>query len=295
MEDILDRAAYYKHHDVEGAFFSTLKGKNIAVSFWEPSTRTRSSFELAVQKLGGNTIRYSPEMASEYKGETIEDTIRTLISIGINAFIFRHSSPGLVGRIARMVDIPFISGGEGCYQHPTQALLDLFTLRERGLNLHGLRVVMVGDILHSRVARSHFYALSAFGAGLTLVAPPVFLPPELVPPGVDSSHRLEDTLPRGDVVYLLRIQGERQEKGLIPSLREYAALFGLNEVRLLLLKENALIMHPGPVNIGVEISYDAIKMLHKEQPGRILIQDQVKNGLYVRMAVLDLLVAGKVN
>ncbi|RJX27241.1 MAG: aspartate carbamoyltransferase catalytic subunit [Dethiobacter sp.] len=292
LQEILQRAAYYKKKD--GDVFSSLKGKNIAISFWEPSTRTRISFELAVQKLGGRIINFIPELSSEKKGENADDTIKTLQSIGADALVFRHSSPGIFHRVSQFVEIPFISGGEGCYQHPTQALLDIFTLLESGVKLSGLQVVMVGDILHSRVARSHFYAFPVFGANLTLVAPPVLLPLELVPPGVNWSYNLEEVLPSGDIIYLLRVQKERQGKSLIPSLGEYTALYGLNEKRLSLLKEDACLMHPGPVNIGIEISSGVIKTFENVYPDRILFQDQVRNGVYVRMAVLDLLLAGRV-
>lgn len=291
IEEIMSRAAYYKKRKNE--VFSLLKGKNIVLSFWEPSTRTRVSFEMAVQKLGGRVINYSPDTSSEKKGENLKDTLNTLVALGADAVVFRHRSPGFFNLISRMVDIPFISGGEGCYQHPTQALLDLFTLRDRGVKLSEIKVIMVGDILHSRVARSHFYALSVFGAGLTLVAPPVLLPVELVPDSVGWSYVLDDVLPDGDVIYLLRVQQERQGKGLLPSLAEYSALYGINEKRISLLKKSALLMHPGPVNIGIEISRGAVEFFQRNYPQRILFQEQALNGVFVRMAVLDLLLGGK--
>jgi len=293
LQEILQRAAYFKRKD--GDTFSSLQGKNIALSFWEPSTRTRLSFELAVQKLGGRVLNLAPQLSSEKKGESMEDTVKTLQSIGVDALIFRHSSPGIFHRISRLVDIPLISAGEGCYQHPTQALLDIFTLKEKGIELEGSQVVMVGDILHSRVARSHFYAFPLFGAKLCLVAPPAFLPLELVPPGASCSYQLEEVLPAGDIIYLLRVQQERQEKGLIPSGREYAALYGLNEQRMSLLKESACLMHPGPVNKGMEISAGVIAAFENLYPHRILFQEQVQNGVFLRMAVLDLLLAGRMS
>ncbi|NMB35028.1 MAG: aspartate carbamoyltransferase catalytic subunit [Firmicutes bacterium] len=292
LEDILQRAAYFKKND--GKIFSSLQGKNIAISFWEPSTRTRLSFELAVQKLGGRVINLNPRISSEEKGENMEDTVSTLASLGAHALIFRHSIPGYIQKISRNIGMPLISGGEGCYQHPTQALLDIFTLREKGVKLEQTMVIMVGDILHSRVARSHFFALPLYGAGLTLVAPPVLLPPELVPPGSGYSYHLEEVLPQGDVIYLLRVQKERQSKGLLSSLDEYAAVYGLNEKRLALLKKDAFLMHPGPVNVGIEISFKALKMLESFPTRKVLFQEQVQNGVYVRMAVLDTFVAGRV-
>ncbi len=291
IEEIMSRAAFYKKRKNEA--LSPLKGKNIVLSFWEPSTRTRVSFEIAVQRLGGRVINYSPDNSSEKKGENLKDTLKTLAALGADAVVFRHRSPGFFNLISQMVDIPFISGGEGCYQHPTQALLDLFTLRDRGVKLSEIKVIMVGDILYSRVARSHFYALSVFGAGLTLVAPPVLLPAGLVPDGVSWSYALDDLLPEGDVVYLLRVQRERQGKALLPSLAEYAALYGINEKRIPLLKKGALLMHPGPVNIGIEISRGAVDFFQRNYPERILFQEQALNGVFVRMAVLDLLLGGK--
>lgn len=292
LDEILQRAAYYKKN--EGKSFSSLRGKNIAISFWEPSTRTRLSFELAVHKLGGKIINFNPGTSSEGKGENMEDTVKTLASLGADALIFRHRSPGYFQKLAHTTGMHLISGGEGCYQHPTQALLDIFTLHEKGIDLAETTVVMVGDILHSRVARSHFYALPLFGARLILVAPPVLLPPELAPAGIGWFYHLEEILPAGDVLYLLRVQKERQKKGLLPSLGEYAALYGLNEKRLDMLKKKALFMHPGPVNVGIEISFRALKKLENSSPERILFREQVQNGVYVRMAVLDLLVAGGV-
>jgi len=289
--EIMHRAAYFKQKD--GDSFSSLKGKNIALSFWEPSTRTRLSFELAVLKLGGRILDLSPQISSEQKGESLDDTLQTLQSIGADALIFRHSVPGLFRKLSRLVDIPLISGGEGCYGHPTQALLDIFTLMEKLPDLADKHVVMIGDILHSRVARSHFYALPLFGARLTLVAPPAFLPPELVPAGVSYSYHLEEVLPQGDIIYLLRVQKERQKKGLIPSLKEYAALYGLTEERIPLLKGDAYLMHPGPVNKGIEISSSVIEYFYSYFPKRILFQEQVQNGVFVRMAALDLLLKGR--
>jgi aspartate carbamoyltransferase catalytic subunit len=291
MEEIFQRAAYYKAED-RGATFSALKGKNIVLSFWEPSTRTRVSFELAVRKLGGNVVDLRPEHNSEKKGESLEDTIKTLEALGADALIFRHGLPGLFGKIKQLTGIPLISGGEGCYQHPTQALLDIFTLLENGVVLPGLEVVIVGDILHSRVARSHFYALSAFNARIILVGPPAFLPAELAYPDFDYTYSFDDVLSRGDVLYFLRMQTERH-RHLFPSAGAYAALYGLNMKRLAMLKKMPFIMHPGPVNLGVEMSIEALRLLEEVYPEKILIHKQVQNGVYVRMAVLDLLISGR--
>lgn len=289
LEEILDRASFYRD-EIGRRTFTALEGHSITVSFWEHSTRTRLSFELAIKELGGRVVGYYPETASEQKGETMEDTVKTLISLGSSAVVFRHSLPGLFHRMAREADIPFISAGEGCYQHPTQALLDVFTMRQAGLKLEGLKVAMVGDILHSRVARSHMYALPLFGAELAFVAPPALLPTELVPGGIQYYRNLEEALSWADVIYLLRVQKERQEQGLLPSLGEYAALYGLDMNRLSRVKEKACFMHPGPINPGVEISHQVLRALESYAPERTLFREQVKNGLFVRMAVLDLLV-----
>lgn len=289
VADILERAAYYKKQTLEGRkFFNALKGKSVAISFWEPSTRTRTSFELAVKRLGGEVVDYIPELGSEQKGEALEDTISTLISIGIDGFVFRHKSGGVISEICPEVPIPFISGGEGCFQHPTQALLDIFTLQEEGVTLNGLYVVMVGDILYSRVARSHFYALPALGAQLHLVAPPAFLPPELPPPEIIYTYNLRKALLKADVIYLLRVQQERQERKALPSLKEYSLLYGLQPEDINLVRKEAFLMHPGPVHMGVEISREFLQLMHKFRPGKILFQKQVQNGVFVRMAVLDL-------
>ena len=180
MEEIFQRAAYYKTND-RGVTFSALKGKNVILSFWEPSTRTRVSFELAVRKLGGNVVDLRPHQNSEKKGESLEDTVKTLGSLGADALVFRHEMPGLFGKIARLVDFPLINGGEGCYQHPTQALLDIFTLKEAGVVLSGLEVVLAGDILHSRVARSHFLPCRLTAPGLLWLDRLLFFPRSLSP------------------------------------------------------------------------------------------------------------------
>ncbi len=289
MEEIFQRAAYYKAED-RGAVFSALKGKNVVLSFWEPSTRTRVSFELAVRKLGGNLVDLRPEHNSEKKGESLEDTVKTLEALGADALIFRHSLPGLFAKIKQLTAIPLISGGEGCYQHPTQALLDIFTLLESGIALSGLEVIIVGDILHSRVARSHLLALPVFNARIILVGPPAFLPAELAYPDFDYSYSLDDVLSQGDLLYLLRMQTERHRR-LFPSATAYAALYGLNKKRLAMLKEVPYVMHPGPVNLGVEMSGEALDFLAEAYPQKMLIQKQVQNGVYVRMAVLDLLIS----
>ncbi len=289
LESILERAAFYRE-ETGRRTFRVLEGHNITVSFWEHSTRTRLSFELAIKELGGRVVGYYPETASEQKGETMEDTVKTLISLGSSAVVFRHSLPGLFHRLAQKVEVPFISAGEGCYQHPTQTLLDIFTMRQAGFDLQGLKVLMVGDILHSRVARSHMCALPLFGVEVAFAAPPPLLPDGMVPPGATCYRNLEEALPWADVVYLLRVQKERQEQGLVPSLGEYAALFGLNLAGLSRVKSGTCFMHPGPINPGVEISHEALRALENVAPERVLFRKQVKNGLYVRMAVLDLLV-----
>ncbi|HHU76044.1 MAG TPA: aspartate carbamoyltransferase catalytic subunit [Firmicutes bacterium] len=292
MEEIFQRAAFYKAGD-RGKIYSALKGKNIVIAFWEPSTRTRVSFELAVRRLGGSVLDLRPDHNSEKKGESLEDTLKTLEALGADALIFRHGQPGLFGKLGQLIDIPLISGGEGCYQHPTQALLDVFTLMEEEVALSGLEVVIVGDILHSRVARSHFYALPAFGARITLAGPPAFLSAELAYPNFDYTYCFDEALPRSDVLYLLRMQRERH-RHLFPAASAYAALYGLNIKRLASLKRIPFVMHPGPVNLGMEMDLGALHLLEKTYPDKVLIHKQIQNGVYVRMAVLDLLISERV-
>jgi aspartate carbamoyltransferase catalytic subunit len=261
-----------------------LRGKTVVSMFYEDSTRTRLSFETAAKRLSADTMTFSAGSSSLRKGESLLDTVRTVEAMGIDAIVVRHKSSGVPQRIAGWIDASIINAGDGWHEHPTQALLDAFTLRRhRGDSFAGMKVAIVGDVKHSRVARSNVKALSALGAEVTLVGPPTLMPPDLEGWPVKISYDLDEVLPDSDVLYVLRIQRERQEEALFPSLREYATRYGLTSERLARLRSDALVMHPGPTNRGVEI--DA---LVADDP-RSVINEQVANGVAVRMAVLYLL------
>ena len=258
-----------------------LRGKTVVSMFYEDSTRTRLSFETAAKRLSADTMTFSAGSSSLRKGESLLDTVRTVEAMGIDAIVVRHRSSGVPQRIAGWIDASIINAGDGWHEHPTQALLDAFTLRRhRGDSFAGMKMTIVGDIKHSRVARSNVKALSALGAEVTLVAPPTLMPPDLEGWPVTISYDLDEVLPTTDVLYVLRIQRERQQEALFPSLREYANRYGITTERLARLPADALVMHPGPTNRGVEI--DA---LVADDP-RSVINEQVANGVAVRMAVL---------
>ena len=260
-----------------------LRGKTVVSLFYEDSTRTRLSFETAAKRLSADTMNFSVSSSSVKKGESVRDTVETVAAMGVDAMIVRHSSAGVPWQVANWVNVAVVNAGDGWHEHPTQALLDCYTIRERRGSLEGLRVAIVGDVKHSRVARSNVLAFSLLGAEVTLVAPPTLLPPSLAGWPVAVSHDLDDVLPKADVVYLLRMQRERQTEALLPSLREYTALYGLTRRRAELLGEGALVMHPGPMNRGVEIAAEVADL-----PGAVITR-QVANGVAVRMAVLFLL------
>jgi aspartate carbamoyltransferase catalytic subunit len=261
-----------------------LRGKTVVSMFYEDSTRTRLSFETAAKRLSADTMTFSAGSSSLRKGESLLDTVRTVEAMGIDAIVVRHKSAGVPQRIAGWIDASIVNAGDGWHEHPTQALLDAFTLRRhRGDSFAGMKVAIVGDVKHSRVARSNVKALSALGADVTLVGPPTLMPPDLEGWPVTVSYDLDEVLPGLDVLYVLRIQRERQQEALFPSLREYAARYGITTERLARLPADALVMHPGPTNRGVEI--DA---LVADDP-RSVINEQVANGVAVRMAVLYLL------
>jgi aspartate carbamoyltransferase catalytic subunit len=261
-----------------------LRGKTVVSMFYEDSTRTRLSFETAAKRLSADTMTFSAGSSSLRKGESLLDTVRTVEAMGIDAIVVRHRSSGVPQRIAGWIDASIINAGDGWHEHPTQALLDAFTLRRhRGDSFAGMKVSIVGDVKHSRVARSNVKALSALGAEVTLVGPPTLMPPDLEGWPVTVSYDLDEVLPTTDVLYVLRIQRERQQEALFPSLREYATRYGITTERLARLPADALVMHPGPTNRGVEI--DA---LVADDP-RSVINEQVANGVAVRMAVLYML------
>jgi len=261
-----------------------LRGKTVVSLFYEDSTRTRLSFETAARRLSADVMNFSVGGSSVAKGESLRDTVQTIDAMGVDALVVRHKSAGVPWQVAGWVGASVINAGDGWHEHPTQALLDCYTIRRsRGGNLEGLRIAIVGDIKHSRVARSNVLAFSLLGAEVTLVAPPTLLPPSLEGWPVTVSHDLDDVLPKADVVYLLRMQMERQSEALLPSLREYTATYGLTRQRARLLADDALVMHPGPMNRGVEIAAEVA-----DQPSSVITR-QVANGVAVRMAVLFLL------
>ncbi len=260
-----------------------LRGKTVVSLFYEESTRTRLSFETAARRLSADVMNFSVAGSSVSKGESLRDTVQTIDAMGVDALVVRHSSAGVPWQIASWVDASVINAGDGWHEHPTQALLDCYTIRSRTGTLDGLRIAVVGDVKHSRVARSNVWAFTMLGAEVTLVAPPTLLPPSLDGWPVSVSHDLDAVLPKCDVVYLLRMQSERQTEALLPSLREYTARYGLTRSRADLLADDALVMHPGPMNRGVEIAADVAELPCS------LITRQVANGVAVRMAVLFLL------
>jgi len=260
-----------------------LRGKTVAWLFYEDSTRTRLSFETAAKRLSADTMNFSVSSSSVKKGESLRDTARTIEAMGIDAIVVRHASAGAPHRIAGWVDAAVVNAGDGWHEHPTQALLDCYTLRRELGSLDGAHIAIVGDIKHSRVARSDVAAFTALGASVTLVAPRTLLPPSLEGWPVQVSHDLDAVLPTVDVVYLLRMQRERMTEALLPSLREYTSTFGLTARRVDSLRSDAVIMHPGPMNRGVEIAAEVADL------PRSLILNQVRNGVAVRMAVLYLM------
>ena len=262
---------------------STLKGKVVANLFFEPSTRTRTSFGLAAKRLSADTIDFSPGGSSLSKGETFIDTAKNIEAMGVDVVVVRHTSPGAPLLLAKNLQCSVINAGDGAHEHPTQGLLDIFTIRRARGRLEGLTVALVGDIAHSRVARSNIHGLLKLGAHVIVCGPPTLVPQSIARLGVEISHQLDEILPRCDVINMLRIQFERQRSGLFPSIHEYARLFGLNSERMRLAKPDILLLAPGPINRGVEITPDVADGPHSA------ILQQVTNGLAVRMAVLTLL------
>jgi len=257
-----------------------LRGKTLVNFFVEPSTRTRTSFEVAAMRLSADVVNISATASSLQKGETLKDTALNLQALQADIIVLRHSSPGSSQFLAERLDSSIINAGDGAHEHPTQGLLDIFTIREKFGRIEGLHIAIVGDILFSRVARSNIFGLLKLGANVTLVGPSTLVPKSFEKLGVRVSHRLDDILAEVDVVNLLRIQHERQRKEYFPGLGEYVSLFGLTKARAAKLKPTCLIMHPGPINRGVEIDSD-IADGHQS-----VILEQVTNGIAVRMAVL---------
>ncbi|HEQ97824.1 MAG TPA: aspartate carbamoyltransferase catalytic subunit [candidate division Zixibacteria bacterium] len=264
-----------------------LRGVTVVNLFYEPSTRTRLSFELAEKRLSADTLNFSAKGSSVAKGESLKDTVRNIEALKIDMIVIRHSSVGAPHYLTKFASSTVINAGDGAHEHPTQALLDMYSIMERRGKIKGLRVVIVGDILHSRVARSNIWGLKTLGASVAICGPTTLLPYEVEKMGVDVYHNLDEALDGADVVNVLRLQRERQQAGLLPSLREYTTLFGITRDRLKFLNSNYTIMHPGPINRGVEITSEVADSESS------IILEQVTNGVAVRMSVLYLLRGGE--
>jgi aspartate carbamoyltransferase catalytic subunit len=268
----------------------TLRGRTVVNLFYEDSTRTRISFEAAAKRLSADVINFSAKGSSVSKGESLKDTALTLQAMGADAVVIRHSASGAPHRLASWVDGSVINAGDGTHEHPTQALLDAYTMRSRLGRLEGLRVAIVGDVLHSRVARSNVLLLTTLGAEITLVGPPTLIPVDIaaaLSPRTKVSYDLDSVLPEMDVVMMLRVQTERMQDSYFPSAREYRRRYGLDVARMRKLPEHAIVMHPGPMNRGMEIAPEVA------DSSRSTIVEQVANGVSARMAVLYLLLGGK--
>ncbi|MCF7803181.1 MAG: aspartate carbamoyltransferase catalytic subunit [Candidatus Marinimicrobia bacterium] len=265
----------------------TLQGKTLVNLFFEPSTRTRLSFELAEKRLSADTLNFSASASSLSKGETLRDTIQNIEAMKIDLAIIRHNTPGAAYQLSQYVDAVVINAGDGTHEHPTQALLDMMSIKEEFGHIDGLKIAIIGDIAHSRVALSNIYGLRTMGAEVTVCGPPTFIPPFIEELGVNVSYHLDEILPEMDVINVLRIQKERMQTALIPSLREYRALYGITRERLSGLDKELTIMHPGPLNRGVEIDSDVADSEHS------IILHQVLNGVAVRMSLLYLLLGGQ--
>jgi aspartate carbamoyltransferase catalytic subunit len=264
----------------------TLRGKTVIHFFYEPSTRTRTSFEIAAKRLSADTVSISASTSSISKGETLADTAKNLEAMNPDAIVIRHSAAGAPHLLARLVDASVINAGDGMHAHPTQALLDMMTVREKKGRLDGLRLAIIGDIAHSRVARSNIIGFNKMGADVVLAGPPTMIPMGIETLGATVSYDVEEVIKDADVVMVLRIQKERLEAFAFPSEREYAQCYGLNQEKLAGARKDLLIMHPGPINRGIEISPEVA-----EGPYSVILE-QVANGVAIRMALLYLLLGG---
>ncbi|MFB1480865.1 aspartate carbamoyltransferase catalytic subunit [Corallococcus sp. RDP092CA] len=279
LEALLDRAQAHLPGGPDASH--VLRGRVVANLFFEDSTRTRSSFEVAARKLGADVLNWSHAGSSVSKGETLLDTARNIEALGPAVIVIRHRSSGAPGLVARHVKCAVVNAGDGAHEHPSQALLDAFTLRQRWGRLDGRTVLIVGDVLHSRVARSNLLCLKALGARVVLCGPPTLLPPGLEEMGGEVTHQLDAALPQADAVMCLRLQTERMSEAFLPSQREYSRLFGVTPARAERMKPEALVLHPGPINRGVELS-----PVVADGP-RSVILEQVANGVAVRRAILE--------
>jgi aspartate carbamoyltransferase catalytic subunit len=288
IRTILDTAFYFKRfQEKQTPIPNTLSGKIVALLFFEASTRTRGSFELAAKRLGGHTFVMTKESSSTEKGETLFDTAKNIEAMAPDLLVLRHSSAGSPNHLDSILNIPVVNAGDGFHEHPTQALLDLMTIEQFKGRIEGLKVLIVGDIAHSRVARSNMYALQTMGAEVSVCGPPTLLPPKIEKMGVKCFYDLEEAVKGQDIVMLLRIQIERLTPGQTPSRGEYSRFYGMSNRLLSLCKEETLVMHPGPVNRGVELAPEVA------DGSRSVILNQVANGVLLRMAVLHLLTGGE--
>jgi aspartate carbamoyltransferase catalytic subunit len=287
IESILETASGYKdviQRDIKKV--PTLRGRTVVNLFFEPSTRTRTSFELAAKRLSCDVLNFSVPTSAVVKGETIVDTALTVQALGAETIIVRHNSSGVPHLLGKKLRASVINAGDGTNEHPTQALLDAFTMKENKGSINGLEVAIVGDVIHSRVAKSNIFCLRKLGANVRLIGPPTLVPETFNEEGVKVFHHMEEGLQGADVVMMLRIQMERQGGGFFPSTDEYSRIWGLNEERLEIADPEAIVMHPGPMNRGIEITSGVA-----DGP-RSVILEQVTNGLAVRMAVMYLLASG---
>jgi aspartate carbamoyltransferase catalytic subunit len=264
-----------------------LNGKSIALLFYEPSTRTRTSFEMAAKMLSASTMSMAMSSSSAVKGETLIDTAKNIEVMGMDAIVIRHSASGAPALVDENVKCSVINAGDGANEHPSQGLLDIYTMREKKGSLKGKKVVIVGDIAHSRVARSNIWGLLKLGAKVSLVAPPTLMPAEIEKTGVKVSYNLDEEIRDADFINVLRLQLERQQKGLFPSIEEYIKLYGITQERLKKCRSDVIVMHPGPINRGVELSSEVA-----DGPYNVIL-DQVANGVAIRMAIFYLLLGGK--
>ena len=280
---ILDTAESFKEVSTRNVKKTpALRGKVVVLLFFEPSTRTSNSFQLAATRLSADVIAVNKQASSATKGETLRDTARNIEAMGVDIVVVRHSAPGAAKMLSEFLNCSVVNAGDGAHEHPTQALLDIFTIREQKGRVEGLKVGIVGDIGHSRVARSNIWGLRKMGAEVTVIGPSTMVPSRITALGAKVSHHIEDTIGELDVINMLRIQNERLEGQCFPSVREYTRLFGLNAERMKLAKPDVLVMHPGPINRGVEITPEVADGPHS------VILKQVANGLAVRMAVMYL-------
>ncbi len=264
----------------------TLRGKTVINLFFEPSTRTRTSFEIAAKRLSADIINFSPLDSSLKKGESIIDTIKTILSMKVDLIVIRHSDSGTVRMVDGFVNIPVINAGDGKHQHPTQALLDLYTIKKRFGKFEGLKAAIVGDFLNSRVARSNMNLFEKMGMDVTVVSPTMLLPEDFS--GMKVKHCIDDVIEDADIIYILRMQFERQDRKFYPSVMEYNRFLGLDMERLKRMKPGSIVMHPGPVNRGIEIT-DEVMDTSGKLAGKIVIEEQVTYGVAIRMAILYLI------